>query len=60
MRKMFNSKDEKPNSGVMCDVSNCTYHDGRGYCYAHKINIGPSYANTTADTICATFKQKDT
>lgn len=56
---MDKNRKEKPISGITCDVSNCVYHDGRGYCYAGKINVGPSFANSTADTLCATFKQKD-
>ncbi len=46
----------KPNNGVTCEVANCHYHDGQRYCTADKISVGPSYANSSADTICATFK----
>jgi hypothetical protein len=45
-------------SGVHCDVSNCTYNDKKCNCYADKINVGPTFANKTDDTICATFKQQ--
>ena len=44
--------------GVTCDVKNCSYHDGDCYCTAHKINVGPTYATSCTDTVCATFKQK--
>jgi|GEM_PF-185672 len=44
--------------GISCDVSDCVYHDGENYCTADKIAIGPSYAKSCTDTICATFKQR--
>ncbi len=47
------------NSGVSCDVTNCVYHDGSSVCTAEKINVGPSYATSCTDTVCATFKQKN-
>ncbi len=47
-----------PNNGVSCDVTNCHYHDGKNTCVAEKINVGPSYATSSTDTVCATFKQK--
>ena len=59
---MMNKKDEKNtckcNNGVVCDVSNCVYHDGESTCTAETINVGPSYATSCTDTVCATFKQK--
>ncbi|MBQ9748726.1 MAG: DUF1540 domain-containing protein [Clostridia bacterium] len=48
----------RSNQGVSCDVSNCVYHDGTCTCIAEKINVGPSYATSSTDTICATFKQR--
>lgn len=48
----------KCNKGVSCDVTNCVYHDGNNYCTAERINVGPSYATSCTDTVCATFKQK--
>ena len=45
--------------GISCDVKNCVHHGGESYCTAECIAIGPSHASTSADTICATFKQKD-
>ncbi len=44
--------------GIICDVKNCSYHDGDNYCTADKIAVGPSYATNCTDTVCATFKQK--
>lgn len=47
------------NKGVVCDVRNCAYHDGNNYCTAAKISVGPSFATSCTDTVCATFKQKN-
>ena len=44
------------NKGVKCDVKNCVYHDGKKNCSAEKIDIGPTFAVSSNDTICATFK----
>ena len=46
-------------NGIVCNVTNCVYHDCETYCTAEKIAVGPSYATTSSDTICATFKQKE-
>ena len=48
---------EKHIKDVKCDVKNCVYHDGDCYCTAGEIAIGPSFATTSTDTICSTFKQ---
>ena len=48
------------NQGITCDVKNCQYHTGDCHCTAEKINVGPSYATSCTDTVCATFKQKTT
>ncbi len=45
--------------GIVCDVHNCSYHDGDNYCTADKIAVGPSFATSCADTVCATFKPKN-
>ena len=42
--------------GVVCDVKNCAYHDGETRCTAGEITVGPTYASTSHDTACATFK----
>ena len=41
---------------VRCNVSNCEYHAKDGLCAAIEIEVGPHNANTSNDTICATFK----
>ena len=51
--------DGKPNKGIKCDVKNCMYHSGECNCVAEQIAVGPHHAETSADTICATFKQKE-
>ncbi|MCQ2433037.1 MAG: DUF1540 domain-containing protein [Clostridia bacterium] len=50
--------DGKHIRGISCDVRNCVYHDGDNYCTAEKIAVGPSYATSCTDTVCATFKQR--
>ena len=47
------------NKGVVCDVRNCAHHDGENHCTAEKIAVGPSFATSCTDTVCATFKQKN-
>ncbi len=42
--------------GVCCDVKNCIHHDGETHCTAKEIMVGPTYATTSHDTVCATFK----
>ena len=49
-------KQNKRIDGIACEVHNCRYHDGRSKCLAGSINVGPSYASSSADTVCATFK----
>ena len=50
---------ETVNKGISCDVKNCQYHEGDCYCTAEKIAVGPSYATSCTDTVCATFKQRN-
>lgn len=45
--------------GITCDVRNCVYHDTSNCCMAGHIAVGPSYAHSSSDTVCATFKPKD-
>lgn len=49
---------ENVNAGINCDVKNCRYHEGDCYCTADKIVVGPSFATSSTDTVCATFKPK--
>ncbi|MBR6644777.1 MAG: DUF1540 domain-containing protein [Clostridia bacterium] len=51
-------KCHKHIKGIGCDVKNCVYHDGECYCTACKVSIGPSYAKSSSETACATFKEK--
>ena len=44
--------------GIKCDVKNCVYHDCDTYCTAGQIAVGPSYATSSSDTVCATFKER--
>ena len=44
--------------GIRCDVKNCMYHDCETYCMAGEIAVGPSNATSSADTACATFKER--
>jgi hypothetical protein len=46
------------NKGISCDVKNCQYHQGDCYCVASKIAVGPSFATSSTETVCATFKPK--
>ena len=51
-------KSKKHISGIVCNVTNCVHHDCETHCTAKEIAVGPSYATTSQDTVCATFKQK--
>ena len=55
---IFNNNVPKHIKGVVCDVKNCAYHDYDNFCTAPKLNVGPSYASSCTDTVCATFKPK--
>ena len=56
-----NSKDSgcKHLKGVKCDVKNCYYHNAETYCTAEQIAVGPQSADTSGETLCATFKPKE-
>lgn len=41
---------------VKCNVANCEFHAKDDFCGAREIEVGPHYANSSNDTICATFK----
>lgn len=43
--------------GIVCEVTNCVYNEERN-CYAEEITVSPQYANSSADTACATFKAR--
>lgn len=45
------------NSGISCDVGNCVFNT-QNLCTAKIIKVGPQYAASSADTVCATFKPR--
>jgi hypothetical protein len=51
-------KHYKHLKGVVCDVKSCSYHDGGSFCTASRISVGPGFARTSGETVCATFKPK--
>ena len=59
MNNCSNEKGCKHIKGIQCDVKNCVHHDGETYCTAGEIAVGPSYATSSADTVCAPFEQKE-
>lgn len=54
-----NERSKKPLKGVVCDAVNCQYNSGDGECRAKQISVGPIYADSCTDTVCATFKLKE-
>lgn len=56
----MNKQNEKCIEGIKCDVTNCHYHQENSKCNANEIKVGPTYASTSTDTICATFKPETT
>jgi len=66
-RKMMEEKKYQTNcecdtakriKGIMCDVKNCAYHNGKSECCAGCISVGPSSAESSSATACVTFKPK--
>lgn len=55
---MYNSNNNAEHAlgGIRCDVSNCQYNTQGHLCTAKEIKVGPQYANSSTDTVCATFK----
>lgn len=50
---------EHTNDQIVCRVQNCAYHCGDCKCTASQIAVGPTYASSGKDTVCATFKPKE-
>ena len=50
---------KETNSRIVCRVQNCAYHCEDCSCSASQIAVGPTYAPTGKDTVCATFKPKE-
>ncbi len=44
---------------IVCNVQNCAFHQGECNCTAKQIAVGPTYAPSGKDTVCATFKPKE-
>ena len=54
-----NQKQQSGHSGknnIVCDVTNCLYHEHDDSCSAKEVKVGPQYASSSADTVCNTFK----
>lgn len=58
---MYNNTMDPANGdalyGIHCDVTNCHYNEHKA-CVAEEITVGPQYANSSADTNCATFRPR--
>ena len=50
--------DDNAIQGIKCDVTNCVHHNGKHNCTAKNISVGPIFANSCSDTVCATFEAK--
>ena len=57
MNQNMNNTVDDALYGVHCDVTNCYYNEQKA-CTAEDIKVGPQYAATSADTVCATFKPR--
>ena len=53
---MNKNKNNKPISGVLCNVISCAYNTKNGHCTAKQIEVGPIGATNCTETVCATFK----
>lgn len=58
MHRDKNAYNDDHIKGIVCDVKNCVYNESDRKCCAQKIEVGPNFAVSSADTICATFKSK--
>ncbi|MBE6904051.1 MAG: DUF1540 domain-containing protein [Ruminococcaceae bacterium] len=52
-----NHENKKGHKNIKCNVCNCVYHCDDNHCGADSINVGPSFADTAAQTVCASFKK---
>lgn len=50
--------DCKHIKGIVCSVKNCVYHDAANACTASEIAVGPVSAESSAETLCVTFRPK--
>lgn len=44
-------------AGVGCEVTNCVYNE-QMHCSADEILVAPSYASSTSETLCSTFRAR--
>ena len=60
MNRLSLDADQVPEhiGGISCNVKNCVYNDGQEYCTAARIHVGPSYAVSSVETVCATFQPR--
>jgi hypothetical protein len=52
-----NMNHDDPLYGITCDVTNCYYNEHQTCC-AEEIKVGPQYAASSSDTVCATFRPR--
>jgi hypothetical protein len=52
------NKMDRPNQGISCEVSTCSYYMSGNCCTADKIQVTPKNAHTSGETDCATFTLK--
>lgn len=57
MMQNMNATNDDALYSIQCDVTNCYYNEQKNCC-ANEIKVGPQYAASSADTICATFKPR--
>lgn len=57
MYQSANPSENESLYGIHCDVTNCYYNE-RKECHAEEITVGPQYAATSSDTVCATFRPR--
>lgn len=59
MYQMYPNSNSNSESlyGIHCDVGNCYYNKEKN-CTADEIKVGPQYASSSADTVCATFRPR--
>ena len=49
---------QKPKPGITCAVATCSHHGDGNVCNAKNIKVGTEYAESKAETFCATFENK--
>ncbi|MDO4743116.1 MAG: DUF1540 domain-containing protein [bacterium] len=48
-------KEYRVISGIKCEVENCKYNSDGCHCIAGSIEVGPSHAASSEETVCDTF-----